>query len=318
MRKAIRYSWYATQNRLKWISHHLELDQSRGISFIIHRAVDREERLEMSNWQTDYVEANGIRLHYYRTGGSKPPVVLAHGISDDGLCWSPVAEALAEDYDVVMVDARGHGKSDAPEQGYGLSALAEDLADVIGQLELDRPAILGHSMGGATTLVLAGTHTDIPRAILIEDAGALNLTATTQTQEERRRPSPLFDWIASVKRKTRDELLEEQRTQTPRWSEAELAPWADAKHRLSLNILNRANSEPVDWEAILPRITCPALLITADPELGAIVNDQQASELQARVPQLRVAHIPDAGHNIRRDQFGRYLEIVREFLREVM
>ncbi len=45
----------------------------------------------MSAWQSDFIEANGMRLHYTRTGGDKPPVVLAHGFSDDGLCWTPVS-----------------------------------------------------------------------------------------------------------------------------------------------------------------------------------------------------------------------------------
>ena len=112
---------------------------------------------------------NGLTLHYTRTGGAKPPVVLAHGFSDDGLCWTPVAEALAADYDVVMVDARGHGRSAAPEQGYGSADHATDLAGVIRALGLKRPAVLGHSMGAASTLVLAGMYPDLPRAILLED-----------------------------------------------------------------------------------------------------------------------------------------------------
>jgi N-formylmaleamate deformylase len=65
----------------------------------------------MAHWQSGDVTANGIRLHYTRTGGDKPPLVLAHGVTDDGLCWTPVAAALAPDYDVIMVDARGHGRS---------------------------------------------------------------------------------------------------------------------------------------------------------------------------------------------------------------
>ena len=72
----------------------------------------------MAHWHSGDVEANGIRLHYTRTGGTKPPLVLAHGLTDDGLCWTPVAEALEAEYDVIMVDARGHGQSDAPETGY--------------------------------------------------------------------------------------------------------------------------------------------------------------------------------------------------------
>ena len=60
----------------------------------------------MSNWQSGFVETNGIRMHYTRTGGDRPPVVLAHGFSDDGLCWTPVARAREADYDVIMRDAR--------------------------------------------------------------------------------------------------------------------------------------------------------------------------------------------------------------------
>ena len=120
-------------------------------------------------WQSDTIEVNGLRLHYTRTGGDKPALVLAHGFSDDGLCWAPVAEILAPDYDVIMVDARGHGRSAAPEQGYGSAEHVADLAGVISALRLQRPILLGHSMGAMSTLLLAGTYPDLPRAILLED-----------------------------------------------------------------------------------------------------------------------------------------------------
>ena len=71
------------------------------------------ERMGVSEWHSGFVESNGIRLHYTRTGGDKPPLVLAHGVTDAGLCWTPLAEALAPEYDAIMVDARGHGRSDA-------------------------------------------------------------------------------------------------------------------------------------------------------------------------------------------------------------
>ena len=58
----------------------------------------------MNNWQSGFVDTNGIRAHYIRTGGDKPPFVLAHGFSDDGQCWRAVAEALCSDYDVIMGD----------------------------------------------------------------------------------------------------------------------------------------------------------------------------------------------------------------------
>src|SRR6516165_1550716 len=104
-----------------------------------------------TTWLSGDVQTNGIRMHYYRTGGNKPQLVLSHGATDDGLCWSRVAQALESDYDVVMPDARGHGLTDAPAQGYTAADHAADLAGLIEALGLERPAIGGHSMGAGTT-----------------------------------------------------------------------------------------------------------------------------------------------------------------------
>jgi pimeloyl-ACP methyl ester carboxylesterase len=102
----------------------------------------------------------------------------------------------------------------------------------------------------------------------------------------------------------------------PGWSEAELSPWADAKLRFNLNALNRGPASTLDWPVMVRRISCPALLIVADPALGAIVTDESAAALEQLVPQLRVVHLADAGHNIRRVQFDGYMQAVRAFLRE--
>ena len=242
--------------------------------------------------------------------------MLAHGFSDDGLCWGPLAEALAPDHDVVMVDARGHGLSEAPAQGYGPAEQAADLAAVIAALGLRQPAILGHSMGAATTLVLAGTFPDVPGAILLEDPPARWIPPPPPPPGgEPDRWAGMRNWITDLKAKTREEMLAEQRTQTPHWTEEELGPWADAKLRFSLNAINREGTAPVDWPVTLRRITCPALLITGDPARGGIITEESAAALRDLVPQLQVAHIADAGHSIRRDQFDRYLEVVRSFLR---
>src|SRR5690606_400167 len=109
------------------------------------------------------------RLHYTRTGGGKPPVVLAHGFSEDGPVWTALAEELEATYDVIMPDARGHGRSDTADSGLGTADLASDLHGLISALGLVRPAVLGHSMGGMTALALAGLYPDTPGAILVED-----------------------------------------------------------------------------------------------------------------------------------------------------
>jgi N-formylmaleamate deformylase len=277
-----------------------------------------EQRKEdsVALWQSSDIEVNGLRLHYTRTGGDKPQVVLVHGLSDDGLCWTPVAEALEGDYDVIMVDARGHGRSEGPEQGYSSEDMASDLAGVIAGLELQHPALLGHSMGAATALLLAGTRPHLVRAILLEDPPSWWM-ARPEPESGAERRAQMRARMVELKRKTREELIAEQHAASPAWSDDELGPWADAKLRFSFNALVSVGPGTVDWQAILRRITCPALLITADPALGALVSEEDAAVMKTLVPQLRVAHIPEAGHNVRREQFVRYMDIVRTFLAEV-
>ncbi len=232
-----------------------------------------------------------------------------------GLCWTQVAAALEAAYDVIMVDARGHGRSDGPEQGYGHEAHAADVAGLITGLQLQHPTVLGHSMGAATALALAGTYPDLPGAILLEDPPAW-WAAGSPAGFDTERQARMRTGIVALKRKLREELIANQRAATPDWSAAELEPWADSKLRLSFNVINRIGGANLDWPVLVPRITCPALLITADPARGAIVTTETAAALQTLVPQLRVAHIPDAGHSIRRDQFALYMAAVRAFLAE--
>ena len=265
----------------------------------------------MSSWNTGDTVVNGVRLHYTRTGGKKPPVVLAHGFSDAGLCWTPVAQALEANYDLVMVDARGHGFSDAPETGYTLTEMASDLQGVIASLGLVRPAIIGHSMGGGTTLALAGLYPNVPGAIILEDAGALNDTDFPHRQEGGE--NPFMARLSRLQTKTRDELIAEMRASTE-WPDAELEPWADAKLQFNMRAAQFHPTNGITWTELLPRITCPALLITADLDRGAIVRPEMAAAMQQQMPQLQIAHIPGAGHSIRREQFDRYIAVVRSFL----
>ena len=185
---------------------------------------------------------------------------------------------------------------------------------MIRALGLKRPAVLGHSMGAASTLVLAGMYPDLPRAILLEDPPPWWITAEAGVPLTRQ--SPIRLGIIELKRKTREELIAHARSGSPTWPEAELGPWADAKLRFSFNILTADEPAAVDWPATVRRITCPALLITADPALGALVTPESAAELQALAPQMRIAHIAGAGHSIHREQFARYIEAVRAFLAE--
>ena len=78
----------------------------------------------------------GVKLHYYRTGGDKPPIILLHGATDNGLCWTTTAEVLAEKYDVIMLDAQGHGLSDRLTPGTTFETLSQQVAALAKELEL--------------------------------------------------------------------------------------------------------------------------------------------------------------------------------------
>ena len=270
----------------------------------------------MLNFASETILAHGTNIHYYRTGGEKPPLVLVHGITDDGLCWLPVAETLAGQYDVIMVDMRGHGLSEAPESGYTLGNLAAELAELIKGLGLEQPILLGHSMGATAILVLAGLYPDLPKAILLEDPPAFWRFDRNNAQFSESR-NDLEAWLASNKRKTHADLLAEVHANYPDWSESELEPWINAKHRFSPSIsalVHPQDIETLNFPELLKHIICPAIFISADKELGAASSAEDIASLRESLPQLRVAHVAGAGHNIRRDQFESYIEIVEQVL----
>jgi pimeloyl-ACP methyl ester carboxylesterase len=268
----------------------------------------------------DYISgdviANGVKLHFYRTGGSKPPMVLLHGVTDDGLCWTHIADGLAHDYDVIMVDMRGHGKSEAPEEGYTLTVMAGEIAALIKELSLEKPVIMGHSMGAITTLTLAGLYPDVPRAIVLEDPPPFWMIKKTDKSEPPN-PNHLALWIKSNKRKTKEDLFSEVRSGNPGWAEAEMEPWVNSKLRYSPRIgkmISMDDLPGMDFDNLVKQVTCPALILTADTMKGAIVSEKDAAALKQGVPQLEVVHIDGAGHSIRRDQYEKYMEAVKAFL----
>jgi pimeloyl-ACP methyl ester carboxylesterase len=269
----------------------------------------------MSNWSEGQIYTNGVNLHYYRTGGDKPPVVLLHGFTDSGLCWTRVARDLEQDYDVVMFDARGHGLSDGPVNGFSLKLMTEDAANIIQTLELERPFLLGHSMGAATTAQVAAYHPDLVRAIALEDPPWHDFKPQSATTKDGNKAFSFEEWIEGLKTQTREERIAAGKKSNPSWSEEELGPWADSKEQLNMDVFKSGlNFEP--WREIIPRITSPTLLITADPARGAIVGPEDVREIERTWYNGRVLHIDGAGHNIRREQYITYIAAVKSFFKE--
>ena len=261
------------------------------------------------------VAANGLRLHVYRTGTDKPPMVFAHGITDNGLCFVPIAEQLSEDFEIILYDARGHGRSDPSPPGTTPLDRARDLGALIEALELHKPGLLGHSMGGATVALFAGLSPQVPGYIILEDPQPFETLVPAGDQPAEMR-AHWREMTAADKRKSIDELVQTSRLRDPTWPEAERLPWALAKQQVSLSVFEEGFMDDVESvEQIVSQIVCPTLLITADPQMGSLFSTAAADDLVASLPLARHVSIPGAGHNIRRDRPGLYLEAVRDFLK---
>jgi N-formylmaleamate deformylase len=87
--------------------------------------------------------------------------------------------------------------------------------------------------------------------------------------------------------------------------------------RTCIQVANNLSSNPSDaiaWKKTFQRVSCPALVVTADLSRSAALDSSGVDMLKALRPRLQVEHITGAGHSIRREQFARYMEVVRAFL----
>ncbi|MFW5713287.1 MAG: alpha/beta fold hydrolase [Brevefilum sp.] len=266
------------------------------------------------NWTQDTVTiTDGIELFYTRTGnGNKKTLVLAHGITDHGLCWHQFAADLEDDYDLIMYDAYGHGKSSRidPEKRFDL---AENLHDLIKALELDQPGVIGHSMGAATAAKFTAKYPELVSTLVLEDP-----PWTDQEMSKQQKTDRLQEWkknILATKKKSVKELVRQKRKEAPKWEEAILEEWAQAKLLFDPAFFDHYPLDHSDWRELAKSIKIPTLIVTGDNELGAIVTPELGVEAVKLLEKGEFGHISAAGHCVRHEQYQPYLTMVRLFLK---
>ncbi|MEV6484008.1 alpha/beta hydrolase [Streptomyces sp. NPDC051576] len=111
-----------------------------------------------------------IRLFTTSLGSpDRPTLLLVHGWGGDGREWSPHAEALAEEFRVVVPDLRGHGRSEVPDEGNTPVEMADDLAALVETLATGPVVAVGHSMGVQVVNLLAVRHPQLVRSVVALD-----------------------------------------------------------------------------------------------------------------------------------------------------
>lgn len=130
--------------------------------------------------------STGIRMHYAEQGEPRgEPVILLHGYSDSWFSFSRVLSPLSREAHVYALDMRGHGRSDKPDTGYGMSDLAADVIAFMDAKGIVRATVIGHSMGGlvAQQVALAAPKR-VARLVLVGTAKSVNsFTGVAELQQ---------------------------------------------------------------------------------------------------------------------------------------
>jgi pimeloyl-ACP methyl ester carboxylesterase len=116
-----------------------------------------------------YAEVNGINL-YYETYGTGRPLVLLHGGLMSGEMFGPILPTLTEHHQVIVPDLQGHGRTADIDRPIDVRLMAGDIAALIDHLGLDRPDVVGYSLGGGVAFQLAVAHPEKIRRLVMASA----------------------------------------------------------------------------------------------------------------------------------------------------
>lgn len=250
-------------------------------------------------------------LTWRRTGTGRP-LVLLHGITDSAACWSRVMGDLEGEFDLVALDARGHGRSPRWSPTMTPAQMADDAAAVIREL-FDVPVVVwGHSMGAATATLLASRHPGLVAAVVLEDP-PYTTSQVDDTPQIAAMVTGIGQMLAMVREAPQAERLAVAQAMNPGWDAADLPGWVESKLQFDESVLAGRGAIDRDWRTPLASVSAPVLLVVGDPAHGGAVDDQTANALVSAHPDTEVHRFP-VGHNVHREAYGDVLAAVRGFV----
>ena len=300
------------------------------------------------------IDTGGVRLAALDHGhagagptaaGAAPPrpLVLLHGLADIARSMDPLAHVLRERFRVVAVDLRGHGGSDHPG-AYSMLHLTADLRAVLNALGLDRPVLVGHSLGGHVALHFAGLYPDRVEALVLLEGLGPPTTVPDGRQDRRDRARAAIDLLAApaVHRPLPDvaAAAERLRATHPRLDPERAVFLASEGTRAAPGgdgVVWRFDPRTRDWLAGLDpgfardlraEVRCPVLVVegadawetwwsvrlppAAGPRVRA--SDEAWAAEVAQFPDVRHVRLEGAGHMVHFDRPAALAESVVGFL----
>jgi pimeloyl-ACP methyl ester carboxylesterase len=246
------------------------------------------------------VTRDGTELVYWTWPGTGPPTLLLHGIGNYGRYWDLFADAVAGRLTLVAPDARGHGESGRPPDGYAAADFTADAIAVLDAVGAPRAVAVGHSMGGLHSINLAARHPDRVRALVIVDASPHPLPAGAERAQRllTGRPARFRDIAEARAYLERSSpgyapaVYENRLAFALREENGELA-WRSDPAALERIMSGRMPTED-RWDA-LARIACPTLVVRGTR--SNVLSEEVAHEMVRALPDGRLLEL-DAGHNV--------------------
>ncbi|MGO9266355.1 MAG: alpha/beta fold hydrolase [Candidatus Binataceae bacterium] len=267
-----------------------------------------------------------MRFHYLDWGtAGRHPILFLHGGGLNAHTWDVVCLMLRRDYHCFALDQRGHGDSEwEPTSDYSHDSQVGDVEGFLAKLQLKRPLVVGHSMGGFAALGYAVKHAETLAGLVLVDIGPeLNLTGSKRIRDFIAMDRVLDSVDAFVERAMsfnprrnptllRRSLLHNLR-QLPngKWT------WKHDPNRMSIgkNFVEERLERAKQILDDVHKITCPTLILRGDR--SDVFSDENASKFAKALPHGRWLKVPNAGHTIQGDNPAGLLDALNPFIKEI-
>jgi pimeloyl-ACP methyl ester carboxylesterase len=243
-----------------------------------------------------FATVNGLRLYYERHGDSGEPLVFVHGYTGDVSDWRLQIPEFARDYQVLLMDLRGHGRSEAPtdRQSYTVALMTADVDALIDEVGFSRFHLLGHSMGGGIAQEMALRQPERLLSLTLEDtAPKFGLPAN----------DAMFEFRAKRLHVAETEgMAAAARLELP-WTPPHMPPKRllevnERQARMSVDAFIGAARGLVDWpgtDGRLGSILTPTLVIYGELDAPPLV--EASRRLAEGIPNATPEVIPEAAHS---------------------
>ena len=264
------------------------------------------------------------RFHYLEWGDpAAPPIVLLHGGHQSAHSWDLVSLHLAQHYHVLALDQRGHGDSEwARDVEYSNHTMALDALAFLDAMGLEKPILIGHSMGGRNSMILTKQDPSRLRALAIVDVGPevsdRGRAAIAGFVQENQEFEDLEHFVANVRKydpyRPREHIERTVKYNMLRRADGKFVSKCDSNPRRLGIVRGVGPLENITLEDAAS-FDLPVLLVRG--ERSNILAPDAAERFRDALPRGRLVTVPNCGHNVHGQNTMGFIAVLGDFLRDL-